>query len=378
MNLIIDFLLITGAVILSIYIYILSKSKERKLPQRVLIIFFTLLILVLIDSYAYLHQIEILNLISFLPSHSSKLFLGPLLLLYINSLFFDGKDVFKKSLKTFIPFVLFLITISIPTLIAVATKKYFLVYLDILNHQNHIIRIISDSILLTYLLFCLHSFFKFKKAIKCTYTYFTSNNFIWVRYMLVAVIITISIDLIFALCQLFFNVFLWRTQNVIMMILVLAVLFMGYFGINQSKVLVPYFLLEEDDKPKDSNKTSREFTLKEKVEFAMLQEKLEDTLQNHKAFLDDELTLNKLSKAIETTDKKLSKLLNKFMKVTFYDLINSYRINEFKERIQSSMYNDFTIEGIANECGFKSKASFYRVFKKATGVSPSEFKQNVK
>lgn len=378
MNLIIDFLLITGVVILSIYIYILSKSKERKLPQRVLIIFFALLILVLIDSYAYLHQIEILNWISFLPSHSSKLFLGPLLLLYINSLFFDGKDVFKKSIKTFIPFALFLITVSIPTLIAVATKKYFLVYLEILNHQNHIIRIITDSILLIYLLFCLHSFFKFKKAIKCTYTYFTGNNFIWVRYLLMAVIITISIDLIFVLCQLFFNVFPWRTQNVIMIILVLEVLFMGYFGINQSKVLVPYFLLEDDNAPINSNKASKEFTLKEKVEFTKLQEKLEDALQEQKIFLDDELTLTKLASTIETTDKKLSKLLNQFMKVTFYDLINSCRIKEFKEKIQSSIYNDFTIEGIANECGFKSKASFYRIFKKETGVSPSEFKQNVK
>ncbi len=377
MNLIIDFLLITGVVILSIYIYILSKSKERKLPQRVLITFFALLFFVLIDSYAYLHQIEFLNLISFLPSHSSKLFLGPLLLLYINSLFFDEKEIFKRSIKTFIPFVLFLITISIPTLIAIITKKYFLIYLDISDNQNLIIRIISDSILLIYLMACLHSFFKFKKAIKCTYTYFTYNNFIWVRYILIAVLITISIDLIFALYQLFFDFFPWRSQSVIMMILVVAVVFAGYFGINQSKVLVPYFLLEEDEEPIDI-KVSNELTLKDEIEFTGLQEKLKNVLEKEKIFLDEELTLVKLSKAIETTDKKLSKLLNQFMKVTFYDFVNSYRIDEFKEKIQSSIYNDFTIEGIANECGFKSKASFYRVFKKETGVSPSEFKHNVK
>ncbi len=42
--------------------------------------------------------------------------------------------------------------------------------------------------------------------------------------------------------------------------------------------------------------------------------------------------------------------------------------------IDSKEYENYTLLGIAYECGFNSKASFNRVFKKETGLSPSQYK----
>lgn len=110
-------------------------------------------------------------------------------------------------------------------------------------------------------------------------------------------------------------------------------------------------------------------------EAEMLQQNLENTLLLSQPHLNSELSLGELAKLIGTTDKKLSTLLNQNMHTNFYDYVNSFRIAEFKKSVDEGKLTHFSIVGLALECGFKSKSSFYRAFKKEAGVSPSEFMQ---
>jgi len=95
--------------------------------------------------------------------------------------------------------------------------------------------------------------------------------------------------------------------------------------------------------------------------------KLDNLFEVEKVYLDEKLTLYKLAKKIQTTDKKLSFLLNKSMNTTFYDYVNSFRVEAVKLKLVSEKSKKFTILAIAHECGFNSKASFNRIFKKSTG-----------
>lgn len=110
-------------------------------------------------------------------------------------------------------------------------------------------------------------------------------------------------------------------------------------------------------------------------EAEILQQNLEKTLLLSKPYLNTELSLGELAKLIGTTDKKLSTLLNQNMRTNFYDYVNSFRIADFKKRVEEGKLMHLSIVGLALECGFKSKSSFYRAFKKEAGVSPSEFMQ---
>jgi AraC-like DNA-binding protein len=376
MILLYDFFFILGILLCGIYITIRHKSKNKTLSHHILAWFFVVLILVILDSYAFIHKINTLSIITFLPASSSKLLLGSLLFIYIKSLFYDDKIIIRKFWKVFIPLFLFLIFYSVPTLIALISKRNFLGYIDIKNNHNQLIRIILDIAFFVYLALCFNSFFKLKKIMKCTYSSISHNNFIWIRYLLIAAIVIISIDFIFVLSQVIFNAFaLARTQNVIVLLLVISIIYAAYFGLKQSKVLVPYFLLENDDNSNINNKT-QPINNNLILEFKALEKKLKRIFVEEKPYLNTELTLGKLAELTAISDKKLSALLNQHMNISFYDFVNSYRINAFKDVIKSDMYNKYTIETMAYQCGFKSKASFHRIFKTKMNMSPSEFKNN--
>ena len=375
MTFLFDFLFIAGILFSGIYIYILYKSKERGLSQSILILFFAILSIILLDSYAYLHDLTTLKLFTFLPTNGSKFLLGALLLLYIQSLFFEDKTVLKNSFFYLIPFVTFFVGVSLPIWIARLSERYLLDYSFVLEENNQIIRIVSDAVFLGFLYVCFKMFFKFKRVLRCNYSHIEHNNFIWIRYLLIAAAVIISFDMLLALYQMFFGYFSWRSQNVIMLLLAVFILYAGYFGLRQSKVLVPYFLLEGDQKTFSTNATP---TSTQNLENSALKQLLITHMETEQPYLDEELTLNKLAMGIDTTDKKLSYLLNQYLNTTFYNFVNAYRIEAYKRSVQSGDFQEYTIEGIAYECGFKSKASFYRLFKKETGKSPSEYKNSLK
>ena len=73
------------------------------------------------------------------------------------------------------------------------------------------------------------------------------------------------------------------------------------------------------------------------------------------------------------TPNTLSNLLNTHLNVPFNDFTNKFRIDEVKDRLESNRYSNFTIESIAQDAGFKSKATFYRAFYKYTSQTPKEY-----
>jgi YesN/AraC family two-component response regulator len=102
---------------------------------------------------------------------------------------------------------------------------------------------------------------------------------------------------------------------------------------------------------------------------------LENIMKTNKPYLNRELSLTMLASHVAVTPANLSQVINQYYKINFFDYVNRYRIEEFKDRVSKEEYKAYSVSGLAWECGFKSKSSFYKVFKKITGENLSNFKQ---
>lgn len=102
--------------------------------------------------------------------------------------------------------------------------------------------------------------------------------------------------------------------------------------------------------------------------------RLNNYMENDKAYLNPEITLGDVATAIGTNKTYLSDHLNKTLKTTFYDYINTYRITEAC-RIIDSMPQDgrTTMAVVAEKSGFNSLSSFNRYFVKVKGISPKNY-----
>ncbi len=100
---------------------------------------------------------------------------------------------------------------------------------------------------------------------------------------------------------------------------------------------------------------------------------LKKLMADEAPYKNPDLTLNDLARRIGVHPNHLSQVINSKENKSFYDLINEQRVQAFIKCVAEPSQQQFTLLGIALDCGFNSKASFNRNFKKYTGQTPSDF-----
>ncbi|MBU2971926.1 AraC family transcriptional regulator [Pseudoalteromonas sp. C2R02] len=102
--------------------------------------------------------------------------------------------------------------------------------------------------------------------------------------------------------------------------------------------------------------------------------KLEHAMKEDKLFLQDNLSLNKLSESISESENHISETLSQFLDTKFFQFVNCFRIEEAKAALINS---DKLITSIAFDVGFNSKSTFNTAFKKLVGQSPSAYRKSL-
>ena len=99
-------------------------------------------------------------------------------------------------------------------------------------------------------------------------------------------------------------------------------------------------------------------------------------MEQEQPFLQRGLKLEDLARRLSVSPHHLSQIINDRLNQNFYDLINSYRVEQAKVQLADPAQTHLTILSIAYEVGFNNKASFNAAFKKHTGLTPSQFKKS--
>ena len=133
------------------------------------------------------------------------------------------------------------------------------------------------------------------------------------------------------------------------------------------------------------NKSNIKKNIKEEVSIEIDESIIQNTLikldkfEKGQGFLNKKVTLQFLAKKVGTNTKYLSKIINTYKQKNFSNYLNDLRINYVIERLHSDeQFRKYTIEAIADESGFKNNRSFFGVFHKKTGISPSYFIEQLK
>lgn len=143
-------------------------------------------------------------------------------------------------------------------------------------------------------------------------------------------------------------------------------------GVTQETIVIEENIQPENSEPIAPRRKYLTSGLQVKAADEM-HKKLLAIMESDKLFKEPELSLAMLAGKLEVHPNYLSQVINQREGKSFFDYINNLRVEEFKRLVALPANSQFTIIGLAYDCGFNSKSSFNKNFRKATGESPSEY-----
>jgi AraC-like DNA-binding protein len=103
-------------------------------------------------------------------------------------------------------------------------------------------------------------------------------------------------------------------------------------------------------------------------------ENLKNIIKTSEQYLNSEFSVEDIATLSCLTEKNIKELFEKSHYKSLTNYINYLRVEAFKTKLSDPKNEVYTMISIAKQCGFKSKTSFYRVFKSITNQTPSEYK----
>jgi AraC-like DNA-binding protein len=126
-------------------------------------------------------------------------------------------------------------------------------------------------------------------------------------------------------------------------------------------------LKTEDDNEQNDEKISENMKIFKRLQLYM---------QMHKTYTSKILERKEVADMINTNQQYLHQAIKECTGLTFIEYINTLRLQHARNMLVNN--NNITIDIIADESGFASRATFYRLFYRQYGISPGEFRNMAK
>lgn len=173
----------------------------------------------------------------------------------------------------------------------------------------------------------------------------------------------------------------WSITGLVVIILLGG--FVYYWQRKKKRVIVQESLVtdiseekeEHSDKPVSEEKYKTNKLSDE--ECSILKEKLEKLMYKEKLYKNPDLKIGDLAERMGMSLHSLSYLFNCYMNCKYNDYINNCRVEEFKILVGQDEYARYTLEALSELCGFSSKTSFFRNFKRVEGITPNEYVRSI-
>lgn len=348
-----------GFALCGFIIFGLFKNIKSGIPQRLLIVFWVFLLFVILTYYADLHQIIWLYVISFPFLNLAQIFLPVLIFLYLKSIFFKQDQFFRMNRIHLIPSMLYALTYTVPIHVNYVSDSIVFSYVEGIDTVQ--MTLYKDIYGLLYFAFSIRLLRQVEGKLVHIFSELSEVQFKWLFKFVFTFFGVIILDFLFTVAEFVWNYNVEWDGYIVVLVLIVSMFYLAYYGIQQVSHFIPDFLFESQKKKIVSQ------------DFTALAIQLEQLMKEGKPYLTPNLSLRELAEKMGTSDKNLSMMINNHLNVSFYDLVNAYRVKEAKARLMSDDLEKYTVTGIGKMCGFSSKSSFYRVFKKEAGITPLNY-----
>lgn len=302
-------------------------------------------------------------------------------LLYNFILSIDNSLSFKKSILSFLPFLLTLL-FSIPVVIFNTPAQKldsFLVSTTVLETSGVLSMTMEGLAYMTQFAIVLVLLsVSYRGAVRLKRQSVTSKknviqnwNIIWVYHIVVIYFaFWILLNLANFLVPLYDHLTLDLVRDVYTSIISFFMLIIGFQGIRKTT-----FFMDMPLNAKVANfwdpSYSKQVIAEDKAKIYF--KKLKEYMELEKPYLSDRLSLRILADQFGISVNHLSYIINTNANMNFFNFISHYRVEEFKSRIHRKEHDQLTFTAIAYDCGFKSTSSFYDAFKRFTHLTPTQY-----
>ena len=306
---------------------------------------------------------------------------GPLLLLYVTVLSTSAGRLKRSDGWHFVPFLLLVLYLVPFYAQSGAYKLTFLSESGSQHLQAQVMGWINHAKLihgLGYVGFTFALLKKHRVRIKDTFTAIDRINLGWLRNLLVGIVLLAGFTAVLYVLS------LQRPAPVLgldpgalyddftLLGLTVFVYAIGYMGLRQPAVLEPPVVQPDASRAKSQ---AYEKSGMEPETATRYGEALVALMDTRKPYRQGDLTLQDLADALGISAHNLTEVINTQLGQNFYDFVNSYRVREVQERLTDPDYAHLTLLAIGLEAGFNSKSTFNAVFKKHTGMTPSQYRK---
>lgn len=322
------------------------------------------------------------NILFYVPFQQLFLF-PPVLYFYCKTLLDKSFEFSKKDYIHFVPALIYLIYSIAIFIIDVIILKENYFYKDEKDKDFSTWYQIGGLISLAYyLIISLKTYNSYRFMTYNSVSFADSVMFKWAKHFLIAFLMLIIIRILFFIINPEWDEFgkkFW--YYVSFSVLFYYVSISGYANsvLSATSFKDSSVISNNDFEMEINNLSEMESTNKLVEEINEIQdldvwkEKIETLMSVNKMYENHELVVSDLSNELGTHSRKVSQVINRGFNMNFNDFVNQYRIEAFLKKIQEGEHNIQTFLSLAMECGFNSKSTFNRAFKRATLQNPKEY-----
>lgn len=342
-----------------IVIFIISKDKRQRINIYLLILILTLMLGLIgkIGHFSLDWQRQIKGLSEF-----SILMFGPTIYLFVLSTLSE-KRFSNWDLFHYLPGVIYSLIVTLYYIVPSQEVIAARVKSGELFRVVHILVGVGLTVNISYYILSALKYSELKHSLQAEVSYLLNINF--VRNFLVSVGVCLSVWLgVYLLSFGHYEQIEIIAREFIWLAIALIVLFIAYYQ------MVSPSVFQFESISKEVKYAQSKFS---QEDLDQLKWKLEAIMEQKKPYLNSKLLKSELAELMDINAPELSRLLNERIGMSFFEYVNYYRIHEFIRLAKSSIVEQKTLLGLAQEAGFNSKSTFNKSFKQIMGCPPSEY-----